>query len=157
MAYIRIKKINDTPYAYLVESRNTKQGPRQKVKQYLGRVHEFGSSGNAEYSLKVESKKDVLLNLVVPLLLRRGFVEDKGKFSNGNVSFCSKKLTILKGTKNQVIKASDGYLCEFTLKKLLRFRKSNDIGKDGTTLAKYFMEAGLDVSEEDFVRFYEFL
>ena len=53
MAYIRTKKINNNKYAYLVENKNTPKGPRQKVIQYLGRVHEF----KIEKNLEIEEPK----------------------------------------------------------------------------------------------------
>jgi len=157
MSYIRIKKINNSPYAYLVESFNTSSGPRQKVKQYLGRVYEFEKKMGEVINSKVKNKEDLLLNLVLSELQPRGFKEKRGKFCFNKIDFNPEHFTIKKKTKNIVLAFNDGYLCDFTLQRILNFKKSNDLNHNAHQLAKYFLEAGLQISEEDFVKFYQLL
>jgi hypothetical protein len=155
MSYIRTKKISDKHYAYLVENVSTSKGPRQKVKQYLGKVH------------NLEKKKDVYItdenvlnNMILTELTSRGFNKNKeGKYNQGNIVFCPETLTITKKTKSKTVKeaiiaVNEGYLCSFTLQRIINFEKSKDFHQDAYQLAKYFLEAGLQVSKEDFVKFY---
>ena len=156
MAFIRIKKINSNKYAYLVESTNTNKGPRQKVKQYLGRVHELekNSEGQENYS-DSKNRKDILLSLILPELLSMGFSKKKDKYQHKNLVFCPEKVTITKKNgKEAVLSVEDGHLCSYTLRRLLNFKKSKDLNADAIKLAKHFLEAGLAVSEEKFVKFY---
>ena len=60
-----------------------------------------------------------------------------------------------KGTpKDAVVKVGEGHLSSFTVKRLVNFKKSDDVNKDATLLAKYFLEAGLNVSQEEFIEYY---
>ena len=160
MSYIRIKKINSTPYAYLVKSENTAKGPRQKVKQYLGRVYELKKQKEVENVVDCsKNKKELLSGLIANELVSLGFKEKKGGFHSERLHFNSSALSFKKKSskKNVVLSLNDGYLCNFTLQRILNFKKSKDLNKDAHTLAKYFLEAGLQVSREDFVRFYELI
>jgi hypothetical protein len=155
MVFIRIKKINNSPYGYLVESVNTSSGPRQKVKQYLGRVFEFERKVSTDVvSINSGNKEELLLNLVVNELNQRGFDKD---LSFNTVTFDKSSFSLNKGKRGVVMLMNEGYLCDFTLGRILNFKKSKNLDKDAHTLAKYFLEAGLQISEEDFVKFYGFL
>ena len=39
MAFVRVKKISGSEYAYLVENTWTERGTRQRVGKYLGRIY----------------------------------------------------------------------------------------------------------------------
>jgi len=160
MAYIRTKKINGNKYAYLVEIVNTSKGPRQKVKQYLGRVHELEKKKEINEINEGNSKKEILLNLILPELSGRGFKERKNNFAYKNFVFNTEEFSLTKKTKNKtskeaVVGLEEGYLSSFTLQRILNFQKSKDLNKDAHALAKYFLEAGLNISKDLFVRFYE--
>jgi hypothetical protein len=159
MAYIRTKKINGNKYAYLVEIINTSKGPRQKVKQYLGRVHELENKKEISEVNEGNSKEEILLNLILPELSGRGFKERKSNFTYKNFIFNSQKFSLTKKNKNKtskeaVIGLEEGYLSTFTLQRIFNFQKSKDLNKDAHTLAKYFLEAGLNISKDLFVKFY---
>ena len=158
MAYIRVKKIKDNKYAYLVDNINTSSGPRQKVKKYLGRVHEFDKvkEGNVSES----GNQGILHDLVISELVNLGFRKKGNNYIHNNFIFSLKENSLKKSTgskthKEAVISLNDGYLCSFTLQRIANFRKSKDFNKDAYTLAKYFLQSGLQVNEEDFVRFYQ--
>jgi hypothetical protein len=162
MAYIRVKKINKYLYAYLVENVSTTSGPRQKVKQYLGRVYELEKSKEIESSNNGKNKQEILLNLVIPELKVRGFRNKKDKYTNKNLIFDVKYFTLKKKTKSKtekdaIIKLNDGYLCSFTLNRILSFEKSKEVKKDAQVLAKYFLESGLQINQERFVSFYQLI
>jgi len=156
MAFIRVKNINGGEYAYLVESLNTNKGPRQKVKQYVGRIHRLEKKEGRGFEGTSNSKKDILCSLVLPELLARGFSKKKDKYQSGSLIFCPRECSLVKKNSKEAILALDeGYICSFTLQRLLSFKKSNDLNSDAVRLAKHFLEAGLAVSEENFVKFYE--
>ena len=158
MAYIRVKKISNKPYAYLVESQSTKRGPRQRVKQYLGRIYAVEQKENERSTVVGKTKEEFLKEMVLRELMPAGFKEKGAKFSFEQLHFCPQELTLRKkNNKEAVIKLNEGYLCSFTIDRLHKFSKTDDMNKDALSLAKYFLGAGLTVSEEEFVNFYQLL
>jgi len=152
MAFIRIKKINGTPYAYLVESVKTKKGPRQKFKGYLGRVHELERVDASEVE-----HENVLLKLALQVLSDYGFREEGKRWKRQSLVFNPNSLGLQLKKKKAILGVNEGHLCEFTLKRIKNFKKSADPVQDGRKLAKYFLEAGLPVNEKDFVEYYQSL
>jgi len=162
MVYIRIKKISNNHYAYLVENKNTSSGPRQKVKQYLGKVHYFEKKEVVQVPTDFKNNNDLILNLIKSHLLSLGFKENKSSLSHKNISFLTDDFklhlkTKSNSVKNAVLKLNDGYLSTFTIKRIIDFKKSEDFDKDANLLASYFLEAGLEISQENFVKFYQLL
>jgi len=162
MAFIRVKTIHDKPYAYLVENVSTENGPRQKVKQYLGRIHQASALGEDTKRNMVsgDSRKEFLLNLVLREM--PGFEAKSDKFHFENNVFCPKSFKVQRSTKSgsdkeTILSLHGGYLSSFTLQRILDFKKSKDVEKDARVLAKHFLEAGLLVSQEEFVNFYEMI
>jgi len=150
MAFIRIKQINGAPYAYLVESVKTKKGPRQKVKGYLGRVHELEKVGNFEIE-----HENVLVKLTLQVLAGHGFKENESRWKLNGLIFNPKSMELKQKKKNVIIGVNEGHFCGFTLKRIKDFKKTADPVQDGRRLAKYFLEAGLPVQERDFVEYYQ--
>ena len=152
MAHIRIKKISDIPYAYVVKNIRTDKGPRQKVVKYLGRVHILEEK---EVSKRFEAKNK-LLRLILDTLTTLGFTEKNQMFVLNNLIFNPSKYSIMnKKGKESIISFNKGHICSFTLQRLKAFRRSKDINKDAHILAKYFLEAGIKITETDFVEFYQ--
>jgi hypothetical protein len=151
MPYIRVKKISNKPYAYLVESISTPKGPRQKVKKYLGRVFQVKKNQEITNSIEGKTKKEFLQNLIIKHLQNHGFRSNKGTLVRNKLIF--KDLRFNKG----VLTINDGHLCNFTIDRILNFKKFNDVEKDGKILAKRFLTAGLLLSQEEFVSFYQLL
>ena len=104
MAYIRTKTINNNKYAYLVEIINTDKGPRQKVKQYLGRVHQLEKKKDVNEINSGETKEQILLNLITPELNARGFKGKEENLAYKNFIFNSENFSLTKKTKNKKIK-----------------------------------------------------
>lgn len=160
MSYIRIKNINDAPYAYLVDNIQTDKGPRQKVKQYLGKVYFLDKIIEPEIKINFSSRKNIILGLVTPELKSRGFKEDGfGNYVYRDLIFDPDQFNMLKRNKqgnfkDVIMKVNEGYICSFTLQQLLKFRASNDVQADGVKLAKYFLGAGLQINQEIFIEFY---
>lgn len=160
MVYIRVKRINAKPYAYLVESKNS----RQKVKKYLGRVYELEPKVlNLENRIvRGRRKEDFLLKLTLRELGNLGFRVKGAKHHCKNFMFCPKKFTLRKKTKSKTVKETvislnDGHLSSFTLQRILNFEKSKDLRVDAELLAKYFLEAGFQISRENFINYYRLL
>lgn len=159
MAYIRIKKIQKQEYAYLVESINTEKGPRQKVKQYLGKIHHFLLPDFIPSQKNQNTKKEFLNALVKDHLKALNFLEKEEKIIKENINYSLDKCSIqnIKLQKDVVLALHPGFLSNFTLQRILEFKKTRDVRKDGYTLANYFQEAGLQITEKEFVQFYSLL
>ena len=159
MVYIRIKKINHGHYAYLVESKNTSAGPRQKVKQYLGKIIKVEPlSSSTKENIVAKSPQEFLMKLITQELRRHGFIPQKNLFQQGGITFSPHNLTITKkNNKEIVLHWNQGFLSTYTLERLFSFKKTKDLTTDAHTLAKHFLEAGLPLSREEFVQFYQLL
>lgn len=146
MSYVRLKKINKDNYAYLVESIKTSQGPRQKVKQYLGRVYDYNSLNKPIIVVNGTSAKEILLSLIIPELISRGFKKNNQDYVKDKIIFSD-----LKFNKNIVLKINKGYLCNYFIEQILNFDKR----KSARDLAKLFLSTGLEIDKESFVTFYQ--
>ncbi len=146
MAFIRIKNITNKSYAYLVETIKTKNGPRQKVIEYLGRVF-IPEKKEERDQITGANSKEFLSKIV--------YEEFKAHDISKEITIKNSK--IQKRKKNIILKLNNGYLCSFTIKRIASFKKSENIEKDGYALAKHFLEAGLPISQEEFVHFYTLL
>ncbi len=150
MSFIRVKKVKNFEYAYLVENvwRKRLKSTRQKVRQFLGRV----------YNLELKDDKE--------------FFEDEGYVGNNNYKQIVKDLVefellkhdaqffvdfeknlVLKNGRKVALQMNEGFLCNYTLKNLANFRLSGE--EAGYSLAKAFVEAGIKVPQELFVKIFE--
>ena len=183
MAYIRVKKIGrkgkkKIGYAYLVENKwkkrvgkGSKKGARQKVKGYLGKVHEFSKVEERDF-ISHFSVKDVkahfdehgmdrvVRDLVRLELLNHGFMENGDFYANGNLAvyisnkdFFVKDLMAEKDRK-LVIVMNEGFLCKETFEKLLGFKGKGGPEEVGLSLANALLGAGLKVPNEVFVEMF---
>lgn len=158
MVYIRIKKISHKHYAYLVENKATAAGPRQKVLQYLGRVHQLQraqNNNNNAVAINAKNKTEFLQQLVSAHLENHGFNKGKKDYQFHDLIYSYTDFTLSSKKKDAVLAINEGYLCRFTLQRIINFKKSKDVTKDAYLLAKYFLEAGLPLSQEQFVQFYQ--
>tara|TARA_Y100000034_G_C6866933_1_gene395254 strand:+ start:672 stop:1121 length:450 start_codon:yes stop_codon:yes gene_type:complete len=146
MTFIRTKIINGKEYAYLVETQKTNKGPRQRVKQYLGSIIKVKGNLEQNNSIVGNGRKDFLLKFLEKTI-------NKQELKRLNI--IQKKLSFFKkNNKEVVLKTNEGHLCSFTLNRILNFRKTNNLQNDGYKLAKYFLQAGLNVTKEEFIEFY---
>ncbi len=183
LAYIRVKKIGKkgkgNRYAYLVENRwkkrtpkGSKKGARQKVKAYLGKVHDFSRVGDKDFmshfSVKdVQAHFDeygvgkVIKDLLRLELINHGFSENGDFYANGELAvyvgdkdFFIRNLTEEKDRK-LVLAMNEGFLCKETFDKLMRFKPRGDEKEIGLELGNALLEAGLKVPQEVFVEMFE--
>jgi len=156
MSFLRSKKVNGQKYCYLVENKHTVNGSRQKVKKYLGKVVRLEKkSGEFRFNLDGSDKREIIGLLVKWELGRHGFKLDAGVYDNEGVVFDPKNFKTNCGRKAVTLGINEGFLCDFTLRRLLRFKNSGDFQKDAVKLAKYFVEAGIEVPQEVFVEYYK--
>ncbi|PIN76344.1 hypothetical protein COV17_02885 [Candidatus Woesearchaeota archaeon CG10_big_fil_rev_8_21_14_0_10_36_11] len=156
MTYIRTKSINKNMYAYVVESTTTPKGPRQNVKQYLGRVYTTTKNEmQKKKGITAKNTTDFLRQLASRELYAHGFTIKRNNVEFSNVLFSQKSFTLQNGKKNVVVKLNEGYLCHHTLQKIQKFTKTDDVAKDGFVLARLIIEAGMTISEEEFIHFYK--
>jgi len=156
--FIRTKKIKGKDYAYLVQTKWDKEKKKvvHQSLRYLGRVHNLENKekeffefynikhidGYAEKSF-IEIVKD-LVNFEL-------------KANNIDANFDFENLTINLNCKNTVFKSGEGFLCTYTLKNLLSFHKNQDEDekKEGMRLIKLFVDAGLIIPTELFVKVFD--
>lgn len=159
MTFLRIKKIKNKEYAYIVENSWKRKGSRQKVKGYLGRVHKFGLKNdvgfleyfnidNLQSYIENNQKNKIIHDLVEWEFFKFGI--SKNEF---DISFEEGKIS--KNGKNAVLMINEGYLCSLILKNLLEFRPESDEQQDGYRFARAFVEAGIKVPQEIFVALFE--
>ena len=159
MSFIRIKKIDNKEYAYLVENRWYKRGfrgkgkgSRQKVSKYLGRVYtfnkvndndflNFNNIDNLEHYLKNDNnnKNSIIKDLVEWELFRHNI--NKNEFT---IDLPNKK--IIKNNKEISLKINEGFLNSYTLNRLFNLKSG-----DSYFLARSFVEAGIEIPKEVFV------
>tara|TARA_Y100000310_G_C20674037_1_gene811865 strand:+ start:737 stop:1357 length:621 start_codon:yes stop_codon:yes gene_type:complete len=183
MVYIRIKKFKrkngaTAEYAYLVENRwkkrtkkGSQKGARQKVKGYLGKVHNFERISDKEFitHFSVDDVKShfnehgmskVVRDLVRVELLNHGFDETGDFYANGDLAVYMGKDFFIKNLKEEkdrklVIAMNEGFLCKETLGNLLRFKPKGDEKEVGLQLGNALLGAGLNVPHSVFVEMFE--
>lgn len=156
MAFLRTKKINNNLYCYLVQNKHTKKGPRQKVKKYLGRAVKLEQKEDLPFILPTKTNKSQLLrSLIVWELKKHNFKLKNNLYQHKALTYHPKTHQILNKKKETALHLNEGFLCSFTIKRILNFKKTNDFQKDAHTLAKYFVEAGINIPQEVFIGVYE--
>ena len=162
MVFIRVKKFKRKngiilKYAYLVKNKRYKRTGKvkQEFKKYLGKLYSFSKVNDSDFFefFKIEdseeytdtNKKERIIKDLVEWEFYKHSI-DKEEFI---VDFKQKK--VLKGSKEVSLKLNEGLLNSYTLGRLLRFRFTGEEREDGFKMAKYFVEAGIEVPKEVFV------
>jgi len=157
--FIRVKKLRKGDYAYLVKNRWTKKGARQKVVRYLGKIIElnediddyFDYSGlDFEDALPIEIAED----LVAWVLSSHGFEKTRKTWVNGNLKVSFGTLKVRDGQKKAVLRLGQDFMCDYTLRRLLRFKSDKSRELTGLNFAKAFVGAGIPVPQEAFVHLF---
>ena len=153
--FFRIKKIKGKEYAYVVENSWKKGSSRQKVKNYLGKAYHFNLLNNVDFLdyLKIQDIHGYLKNndknkIISDLI---GWELFKFDIKREEFSIDLSNSRIQKNKKNIVLLINDGFMCELTLKNLLKFMPDGDEQNEGYRLARAFVEAGIKVPQEVFV------
>lgn len=154
--FVRIKKIQNKEYAYLVENEWTTSGSRQKVKSYLGKVHTPEKKQNR--TLALDSMKEfnsLILDATKFELENHGFTHNNAILSKEGIFVHLNDAKVVHKNKNSVISINEGFLCEHTLKELINFKPSTTQEETSKRLATLAVEAGLKLPAEAFVQLFE--
>ena len=144
--FIRIKRIKNAEYAYLVQNTWVKQGPKQKVKKYLGKVMRPEISKNMDFN-NYRDIKDL-----------KKYVEENTQFSiiRDLVDWeLAKHGLDKKSLKKQVMAINEGYLRPDLLNKLTTIQITSGEYEDQVALAKAFVDAGIAIPQELFVAYFQ--
>jgi|TARA_B100001971_G_C18035956_1_gene455029 hypothetical protein len=151
MAYIRVKKIKDREYAYLVKTKwiKAKKQPKQSVSKYLGRVVSYEDPVSVDYWSFVG--KDVgtyMTNLSKASLIGDLVKWEFKKHGVEKVSFG--KHSVKMGKKDVTLRMNEGFLNGHTLKELIEYKQPRGT-EDGFDLAKRFIGAGIMIPQDLFI------
>ncbi len=152
--FVRVKKIKGRPYAYLVENEWTPWGSRQRVSKYLGKTQTLSrySEGLAELPIGLQP---AIVEAVAQELSNHGFIRDGNLLKQENVIVDLNEKTVRQNTKKIVLGMNEGYLCDHTLQQLLTFTPEERQDENAKKLASLVLEAGLKLSNEQFLHLYE--
>lgn len=160
--YIRVKKRKnksgkELQYAYLISSKFYKKGPRQKIKEYLGRVYHSHAEKN---SLKKITKQwpNAIKELLEQELKDHSFIQtiNSQQWLNGEIIIDLSKREV-KNNEGQksCLKLNEGFLCDYTLNQLLSFKtpqkKDHEVGK---ALGNILLLAGVNIGSEQFIELF---
>lgn len=159
MSFVRVKKINNSEYAYLVENTwHAGKGSRQQVKAYLGKVIKPEKTLDLlAPELKNLSYTDAIRQVTRWTLIQHGFQEGTANLlmqgttlaDIGEGRFLNKKSPC-------AIMMNEGFLCNHTFKQALEFKTAETTEeKTGHELANVLLEAGLSIPQELFVQLFE--
>ena len=155
--FVRIKKVKSYRYAYLVESKWRKKSCKQKVKEYLGRVHNLEKKNDIDFNeniskLSYQQYVNALMKWQLKVL---GFEENQGKLVKGKFSIDLHNKKFLENKKSVVFEANEGIICSHTYGKLLSFNEQGDYEVIGLKFAKAIVDAGINMPKEAFVKIFE--
>ncbi|MBI4145814.1 hypothetical protein HY489_00585 [Candidatus Woesearchaeota archaeon] len=152
--FVRVKNIKGKPYAYLVENEWTPWGSRQRVTKYLGKTHKLERlSENIQPLPKGLSQS--IITAVVQELKNHGFIHDEHVLKNETITVNLNEKTVRHKTKPAVLGMNEGYLCDHTLQQLFAFQTEERPDLSAKKLANLTLEAGLKLSQEQFVHLFE--
>jgi hypothetical protein len=152
--FVRVKKIKGRPYAYLVENEWTPWGSRQRVSKYLGKTATLTrfAEGLSELPAGIQP---AILEAVAQELKNHGFMREGNVLKQENITVSLDDKTVRQNSKKIVLGMNEGYLCDHTLQELLTFVPEERPDESAKKLATLVLEAGLKLSNEQFVHLFE--
>jgi len=159
MAFIRIKKIKKIEYTYLVKNKWTKNGARQKVGGYLGKLIRLEPKKEGELFDKslFSLEPSILINKIIEHeLFRHGFKQAGDKLKCGELVYIPDKQTLF-GLKAKpiVLYMNEGYFCTHSVQEVFGFNFQGNETQVATTLANTFIDAGLKIPQDLFVSLFK--
>ncbi len=169
--FVRLKKIKGLEYAYLVKNVWKKKTPRQKVVQYLGRIHAPPKGMTCSFDeFCVQEKKQITEKTTYPELVRalfewtlfqHGFTkvaQKKAFYTHGKIIADPEKYTLQIKKRQLTMKFNEGYMNQYSMKELLNIKLSKAIDEPrqaATILAKAFVNAGIAVPQNIFIEVFQ--
>ncbi len=157
MPFVRIKRIKNKEYAYLVENawKKRKKGSRQKTLKYLGRVHHLEQIENIQAEVEENHDfKKIITNLLKIHLKNYGFNQEKKTFMKDNIIIDFENNSVTKSNRNISIQMNEGFLNTYTLRQLYNYKPKGDMQEIGFNLANVFVSTGLVVPQGIFIQAY---
>lgn len=159
--FVRAKTIKGKKYAYLVKNRWTKMGPRQKVSKYLGRVIELSLKKDIHFEEFADpdtySPLELVKRIIAYELYLHGFDGTKNKWALDDITVDLANAQVKKNKKKVVLGLNNDFLCNFTLRRLLRFKTTSDKDTAARELATAFIHAGIPVDQELFIKVFQMI
>ncbi len=170
--FIRVKRIKNIEYAYLVKSIWGKKISRQKVIKYLGRVYTLNKVKNMSFNNFCEQEHGIITiqtpyikiiqSLMAWTVYQHGFVknqyfQNKWLYNNGKIVVDSAKFTISAKGRDVVLKMNEGYMGAYMLKELLKvnLNKRVDNQRQAATLfACAFVDTGITIPQNLFIELF---
>jgi len=171
--FIRIKKIKNIEYAYLVKSIWKKKTARQKVVKYLGRIHVLKQTTTMpfdefcqKFSINIDENTDykqIIQYLFEWTVYQYNFKKDpliqkKWLFDHGKIIADPEKLRIYTKKRELTLKINDGYMNSYTLKELLKIKLNKNTEEQrqaATMLANAFVNAGINIPRDIFINIFQ--
>jgi len=162
--FIRLKKRKTKSgctktYAYLVLSKHTSEGPRQKVKKYLGRVYALKKLSNSQILIK-KTFQETVLQTAIQELKAHGFRSSKSKVVHFEGFIFDQKAKSFTDKNNVPIGLilNQGVFCGYTYARLIAIAgKHKERRRLGKELGKALIEAGLSVTPDEFLKIFNLL
>jgi len=156
MAFIRVKKIKNKDYAYLVKNTWTRKGTRQKAVKYLGKVIKLKKKDKKELKKYTHlTPKQIIHELILTELKSHGFKKRDNLFKLKKITFDPKTYIFSTRNKNIVLRLNNEFMCQHTIKNLLNFEHSGDEEQIGLAFAKTIVSSGLTIPKEAFIHLFE--
>ncbi len=152
--FVRVKKINGRPYAYLVENEWTPWGSRQRVSKYLGKTQTLTRYSEGLNELP-QGIRAAIIEAAAQELSNHGFTREGNVFKQESIVVDLNENTIREKSKKVVLGMNEGYLCDHTLQQILTFAPEERPDESAKKLANLALEAGLKLSNEQFVHIFE--
>ena len=153
--FVRIKKIKNNNYAYLVENEWTPWGSRQKVSKYLGKTIPLERNTENKPADLPKGYTLAAIQLVIWELLNHGFKPEEQFFVKDDIIIDLNKKTVRRKNKPAVLAMNEGFLCDHTLQQLLAFTPEEKHEQTAKKLAQTVLEVGLKLPDEAFVQLFE--
>lgn len=148
--FVRTKRVKGKEYAYLVKSQWRGGKPRQKIIGYLGAVIRLEKRQDATFQgiFSASHPKAIVKGLMRRELIRHGFEGQNCLLKLGGVEASCDSLKISRKGKPVVLRINEGFMCEATLKRLLRELGKPPEGLGG--LPSAILEAGIGIDKGEF-------
>ena len=161
--FVRAKTIKGQKYAYLVKNTWVKGKVKQTTKKYLGKIFDLNSFFDPSVVRCEVDFSDSLENIFRSLIVRElesfGFVFDgkrKLVHDSGLIVKLNKKSTFIFSNKPIVLFFNNRYVYPKLFDLLLSFYEpETDNDKRGEKLAFRLRDAGINISQEEFVSLYK--
>lgn len=154
----RTKSGREHVYAYIVKTKHTKNGPRQQVLKYLGKVNAYERISASTDTVTGEDFFQLVNAHIQRELEAHGFKKEGSLCMRKEWVINVEKESVKEGGREAGIALNNGVLCKQTIKNLHKIsgkrKKSHELGK---ILGKAVLEAGLQVTKEEFLRLYDVL